>query len=139
MFCEIPSVLYQNRYCTQETFDFLFASGFECVRNSSDYKNYIVKIKYPSFSCVEKHVSKKYWDVIKIVSVGSFVCTISSCKDVEENFTLGDQYFGKQWKNDICMLNKRTRYCVCSFLKQVFVIGGYYTNSCMRYDHKNLF
>ena len=32
------------------------------------------------------------------------------------------------------MLDKREHYCVCSFLKQFFVIGGVNTNSFMKYD-----
>ena len=114
----------------------MIASGVEYDGiNYDDRKNKIVKIKSPRFLNVEKHVySKKYSYVIKTVSVGSFVCTISSCKKLDEYFTLSEQYYGKQWKNHICVLAERKYYCISSFMKQVFVIGGTDTNSCMKYD-----
>ena len=105
MFCEIPSVLYQNRYCTQENFDVVSRNSY------ADDKNNDVKKKYPSCLCVEKcFYSKKYSDYISTASIGSFVCTVSSCKDIEENFMLGEQYFRKQWKNHICVLDDRENY-----------------------------
>ena len=68
------------------------------------------------------------------MSVGSFVCIVSSCEIIEANLTFNKQYFGKKWKNHICVLDEREYYCVCSFMKQVFVIGGVNTKSCMKYD-----
>ena len=134
MFSEKQSVLYKNRYCTQEHFDVVY-SGIVYDLNSYDDKNKIIKLKSPSFLGVEKYVySKKYSDAMSTVAVGSFVCTISSCIITEENFILGDQYFGKQWKNNICMIDERKSYNVCSFLKQVFMVGGTDTNNCVKYD-----
>ena len=95
MLCEIPPVLYQNRYCTQENFD-VVASGYDFDENMHYHAN-IIKVRHPRVLTVEKYVySKKYSDVISTVSIGSFVCTVSSCKDIKENFILGEQYFGKQ-------------------------------------------
>ena len=77
------------------------------------------------------------------ISVGSFVLKINRSKNIENTFTLSDQYFEKLWKNHTSMLDKRRKYCVCSFLKQIFVIWGTsngfscsnsFSNSCMKYD-----
>ena len=44
MLCEIPPVLYQNRYCTQENFD-VVAIGVEYDENNyDDYKNKTLKL-----------------------------------------------------------------------------------------------
>ena len=51
-----------------------------------------------------------------------------------ENLALSEEYFGKKWKNHIRVLDQRTNYCVCCFLKQVYVIGGVNTKSCLKYD-----
>ena len=135
MYNENTSELYQTRYCAQENFSIAV-----CM------KRRIKRIEYPF--CMSSYENSKKICVItkrrynsKVVACGSNLFVISDSR----RYNMFEKY-SESCGNKIglpSILDRRSEFCVCSFMQKVYVIGGYgkmndiSINSCMCYDIKS--
>ena len=126
MFNEKTSVLYQTRYCDQEDF-------------SIAVRTYRITFSWDSYDQIGLVTNRRYDS--KLFTCGSDLFMISK--------TMGSCIFEKY--SESCgkkivlpsLLDKRSEFCVCSFMQKIYVIGGqsilkgshYFTiSSCICYE-----
>ena len=121
--------LYQNRYCDQE--DFIIAIiGGESTNKYALYekpfllKNFDTKVYLP-------RVSKENI-VLKAVNNG-FDMYLSDQDNLNKSFSIKlYPSKGKKWKSLPPPDEQRKDYCICSFMRKLFVIGGNNRGRCRR-------
>ena len=135
MYNENTSVLYETRYCSQKGFSVALCT-YGSVRKLElpfNIKNYEASKQLSVF------MKKRYNS--KIVACGTDLFVISKSR---QNCTF--EKYTEFNENKIVLpstLDKRSNFCVCSFMQKVYVIGGgiitqkdFYSTiaSCMCYD-----
>ena len=134
-------VLYQNRFCDQESFDIIVS---EVVSDKEDgYKRNIYKLKYPTFSNVEiLHSTLKYSFFDQVLTNGSKVL-ITSIQGVENKDNVNAKISFSRYNINADIVNlpdERVRYCACIFMKNLYVFGGNCDfkglKTCFRYELK---
>ena len=129
------SVLYKNRYCDQNKFDVIII--YE-GNDSKDSTNSITQIESVDVKCnivlITMSANHCY---VKTAAVGSdmFVFVRSdkilrktSCVDIRSRST---------WKNLTIIPDSRINFSVCSFMKSIYLIGGYLSGDiCLKMCYK---
>ena len=120
---EFP-ILYENRYCDQEDFGIVTCGGWDYETNSTlkdvvelrnDNKTFI---KLPLCSTMLEGRNR-----CKTAATGSDVYVIKDDATFRTNTSV-DVLSGNIWKTLSSLLHHRGDYCLCSFMQQLFVIGG---------------
>ena len=128
MFKEKYSLLYQTRYCAQEDFSIAV-----CMNRS---------LKVLEFSLAMNNYEKINQKDFKtnVSNNSNIVACESNLYEIKENCTF------KRYNNSInnetdlpSLLDERLDFCVCSYMRKVYVIGGQgklqgFVYSCMCYD-----
>ena len=145
-------VLYQNRFCEQEDFDVVISGCTDKLKHSKEIKS--LKISSRNHEITETiYHSKKHSECDRTICERSNVWTICSRippwgkSHIRESFKFVDSfriYLDKtdQWINVIQTPNYRCKICTCSFMKNIYVFGGYLLDkiwcykSCYKYDTK---
>ena len=125
-------VLYHARYCAQEDLNVAVCKGgfikmlepHFSLRNFTSSKS---DFSLPKFNCDSK-----------LVVSGSNLYLFGECW---KKTSLGKfSQSSKHWNVLPSLLDERNKFCVCSFMQKIIVIGGYEyfksINSCMAYDIK---
>ena len=122
-------VLYQNRYCDQENFNVvisIFDKGKLPAYNVS-------KVEYPRFSNAEILVVNSKYDDIVLTSCSSiYIIRIQTT----EHFKISPKKYSVS-NNIVQMPDLRKDYCACSFMKCLYVFGGYLDrplSTCFKYS-----
>ena len=124
--------IYTNRYCNQTLFNILF-------RNQSEYNEKLKQINANGFKSLETFPSTK-----KNRKICNAVClkgNIYIFVRIHKNLRIKKYVQTERiWKN-LCSLDKRSNFCACGLIDNIFVIGGNrnpsLTNSCIQYNTKN--
>ena len=141
MFNEISSVLYENRYCSQDKFDIAICGGH--VNRGGT--NEVIELKGPDFKTfteLSPMLTHRY--LCKTAVIDSDIYVIGGYGINAGNVYSSEIYSKKtnQWKNQIPLSDKRIYFSVCSFMKYVYVVGGYlgdydYKKGCFKYDKQH--
>ena len=136
-----PPVLYENRYCNQDEFNFVICGG----KSKGKLTNEVTELKGPDFntsvqltsmitprSCGESAV------------IGSDIYVLGGY-DTNTGWISSFEMYStkkKQWKSLTCFTEKKDNYSVCSFMKSVYVIGGYsekygFLKHCLMYSKES--
>ena len=144
----IPDVLYQNRYCDQQGFSILVCGGKDKNNKST---NKVFEVNIPSFAVTEfpSMVNPHYpYYKSQLVNVNNDIFAISHSLELNVNLqysvTSVEIYSDKNktWKYQYVKTDEKELYSVCSFMKQLFVIGGWSDSnqtslgSCCTYNLK---
>ena len=132
-----PSVLYENRYCNQNEFEIIIN---HVGNKSKDSTNSVINIETAGvkYNVVLIPMSPNhYYAKTAVVASDIFVLDGSdkkvrktSCLDVKSRST---------WKYLTPMPDSRIYFSVCSFMKSIYLVGGYleycnYSKGCYKYD-----
>ena len=131
LFCNVPSVLYQNRFCSQEKFDI--------IASLSSRK--LVKLHYPSFNRIDPILTYE----------NSSYCSVVTSSDVytfceQDDFNIF-RYEGKEcekmrYNKKVVLPEKAVIQFACSFMKYLFVyvesLDKYNATYCLMYNIKTL-
>ena len=131
LFCNVPSVLYQNRFCSQEQFDI--------IASLSSRK--LVKLHYPSFDRLDPILTYE----------NSSYCSVVTSSDVytfceQDDFNIF-RYEGKEcekmrYNKKVVLPEKAVIQFACSFMKYLFVyiesLDKYNATYCLMYNIKTL-
>ena len=127
------SVLYQARYCAQEDISIALCKKkkIKILDHPISFKNF-ERRKRDFFSSIIDRSSKS------VVSGSNLYCLFSEKK---QKFSFAKFSKSSESLNFLpSVLDERSSFCVCSFMKKIFVLGGYESmesiNSCMAYDCK---
>ena len=134
LFTNESSVLYQNRFCQQENFDIIINTGVPVGnhrfnRGSNHSLNRIDKLKSPNFTSFDTLVSlkSKSFNMEKTLNSGSSIWV--TCNQETKKETIDDfkKMAAKSYdlSNNLLQLPDISyRYCVCLFMKNIYVMGG---------------
>ena len=132
------SVLYQNRFCDQENFD-LIITGFS-VENT--YLRSIYKVNGPSFVNVATLISDSNY-IEESLTSGSNIwltCSQNIKHKTFETYKISSRSSDLN-KNLIQLPGLRNYYCICSFMKNIYVFGGNIngmsSNTCLKYNTRS--
>ena len=132
MFNEISSVLYENRYCNQDEFDIAICGTTKEVMELRG-PDFITSVK---LSPMLRSIYFCYTTVI-----GSVIYVID-VRDTNVNKPYSFQLYSKNtnsWREHIHLVDVGIYFSVCSFMKCVYVVGGYfddgrYSKGCLKYE-----
>ena len=142
----VPNVLYENRYCTQDDFSILICGGNTYEENKLKTLSDVYILEPPKLESSEfpSMLETRYWcetAVINsdIVVVGGRTNSGSYLHSIEL-FSSKNRIWCK--KSDL--LDNRLNFCVSSFKQNLFIIGGEihrnnyvkYLRSCLVYNMK---
>ena len=124
----VPKVLYENRYCNQEGFSILACGGLD---KNKKRVNQVLEVKIPSFEVIEFPSMEKCHHVLRLATINFEIFGIvdnyieyeklgSSCTSVEIYSEIN-----KTWKHHYLKFEERIFYCFCSFMRKLYLIGGY--------------
>ena len=122
----VPKVLYQNRYCDQDDFSVLVCGGRD---KNKRLLNQVFKVKFPSFEVTAFPFMEKPHNMLKITTINSDIIAIIDCVELYESFeksiTSIEIYSDKKktWRHQYVQIEERYEYCLCSFMRQLFIIG----------------
>ena len=135
-----PSVLYENRYCTQDEFDIVVCGG----KKEKGIPIEATKLISPNFRNSVKlspMLTLRYSN--KAAVIGSNIYVFGGFSNWSSSF---EMYSAKTntWKKLVPAIKSLTDFSVCSFMKSVYVIGGFYNhhynismlNNIQRYNRK---
>ena len=132
------SVLYQNRFCDQENFDFIFTGHHD----GNEYLRSIYKVKCTSFTSYDTLVSESNY-IEKSLTSGSSIWIINyrgTKQKCIDTFEMSPKSYDLS-NNFIELTNYRNNYCVCSFMNNIYVIGGDINSqskkTCLKYTTRN--
>ena len=137
-------VLYQNRFCDQEDLSIVVIGGENESKNANFVKPFLIhnfdfcnKQYFPSFS-----KSRYDRNTVAPVTSGSDIYIVDDYEVSDKHPVKINCYSANSWKNLPPVLEKRTNFCICSYMQKLFVIGGHdgcgsYAKSCMFYDKRN--
>ena len=140
---KIKRVLYQNRFCEQKDFDIILSGTTDVFKQSEERK--IFKFSN-DFSKVEilynsKRHSRRDRTVCERFNVWT-VCSKIHAKGKSQTRPSLKIYLDKtdQWMNVVQTLDNRRNFSACSFMKNIYVFGGfvkkYRLENCYKYDTK---
>ena len=133
-----PSVLYENRYCEQNEFDILVNHE---NRESKDHTNSVIQIESADVKCDVVLIPMSVNRCFAETAVnGSDIFVLSGHKKIVKKSSC--VVFGSMspWKNLTSMPDSRIYFSVCSFMKSIYLIGGYfsadrsYSKGCYKYE-----
>ena len=141
-------ILYENRFCKQDDFDIIISGNHNDLENTKVRST--LRISYPEFEEIETfYFSPKYSGSQKTICERSSIWmmyntdilykTNTTAKDLFSDFSKLCFHKNDQWINLILLPDKRVRYSACSFMKCLYVFGGYsgdFLRSCLKYDTK---
>ena len=143
-----PAVLYQNRYCDQLNFN-LIISGIDQFEDEAwNFSSIgsIYQVKYPDVSNVNKLYSSQEFSDLEIkLTCGSSLWSICSREILKASSSLqSETYLAKYgvWNNLVERPDVRAEYCICSFMRDLYVFGGWYAHeqrnrsTCFKYNSK---
>ena len=137
-FSKEPSVLYENRFCYQENFDIIITGLYD----DKDYSKGIFKVKSPNLTHFESLVSNSKY-IEESLTFGSSIMIICNQETKKQSFDdLKMCSSSYDLSNNLVQLpDTRYNYCVCSFMKNHYVIGGIVKfqreRTCLRYTTRN--
>ena len=125
MFCNQLPILYQNRHCYKDDIDeIVFKSNYCSYNNILDRLSFF-KMRKSSSSSRNK------------ITVGSNTFTVSEAGIIDYLKSRG--LLVKKLSDSFNVIpDKRQLFCICVFMKELYVIGGNYgiipgsTNSCCK-------
>ena len=131
---QIPKVLYENRYCNQEGFSILICGGKD---KNKKVTNEVLELEIPSFKMnkfppmVEPHFYF-YLAIVKshIIAIGD---GFKFDKSLDEPAVFVEIYSekNKKWTHKYVKMEKRSFYCVGSFMNKLYLLGGW-IKSCVK-------
>ena len=122
-------ILYENRFCNQENFDIIISGNHNNLANTEVRSTF--RISYPEFKTVETlNTSRKHNNTETTICERSDIWTISNIyiqnrTDVRIGSSIPCLDKKDQWINMIQLPVIRTTYCACSFMKSLYVFGGF--------------
>ena len=75
-FTNVPQVLYENRYCTQEGFSILACGGTD---KNKKHVNQVLEVKIPSFEVTEFPFMEKPHNFLRLATINSEIFGIVKC------------------------------------------------------------
>ena len=132
-----PSVLYENCYFDQNEFDILINHE---NRESKDSTNIFVQIESVDDKCnivlIPMSVNRCFAET---AVNGSDIFVLSGHKTIVKKTSCVDIGSRSTWKNLTTMPDSRIYFSVCSFMKSIYLVGGYleycnYSKGCYKYD-----
>ena len=126
-----------SRYCTNNYFNIVLCGG----RNSDTVVRDVYSVKVHDLKTVKKLPNlKKGRQLNEVVCIKGEVFVFGG-KDINLNcITSIEKYssFTNAWETLACMPDERNNYCVCSFMGNAYVLGGYTQNeilySCLMFN-----
>ena len=119
---EISSVLYENRYCSQDEFDIAICGG----HMNRGGTNEVIELKGPDFKTfteLSPMLTHRY--LCKTAVIDSDIYVIGEY-GINARSVYSSEIYSKntnQWKKQIPLSDKRIYFSVCSFMKCVYVSG----------------
>ena len=140
-FSNVASVLYQNRYCSQENFDIVVGGTLNYT------KTWLLHLSYPGLDKIDPILAYKpskysYSSVAKNSDIYTF------CEQVDLQFFRyegEDSELHKYHKKVVLPENVKSRLA-CSFMEHLFIFNNYhrrhqdkpYIKYCLKYNIKTL-
>ena len=137
------SICYTNRYCGQKLFNFLICGGYNVKRNNAVKTvnqvsgSNLNKAKVLSSMPTVRRNSKAVCLKGEVYFFGGRNRRCTGEMSVEKYSPSSNK-----WSVVTHMFDKRRDFCVCSFMDNIYIIGGYcfqnyeVTNSCLQFDTK---
>ena len=145
LFRGVSSVLYQNRYCSQEDF-YIIIDGTKSRIQGGNIRN-IYKVKYPNVDeILDSFLKFSYSDL----TVASGINIWTRCDQGTVSEDLNSVYIS--FRNSVAtngltynlfqIPDKRINFCACSFMKHLYILGGYASEggalrTCLKYDTRD--
>ena len=142
----IPDVLYRNRYCNQEDFSILVCGGED--KNKKSY-NKVGIFKTAKFEVCDFPFMIKPRNRFLLVNLNNDILAVggdaNQCKELKKSVKSIEIYSNKtkSWQHQYIQVEEKCNYCVCSFMKELFIIGGWIIssdvslNTCFNYSMKS--
>ena len=125
----VPKVLYENRYCNQEGFSVLVCGG-----KDKKYIRQVFGLKVPNFEVSEfPSMMFENYNLILVTIKSSIIAIGDTCilnNNIDKSVSI--EIYSKKskiWTHQYVGFDERDCYCVCSFMSELYVIGG-----CLRED-----
>ena len=126
----IHGILYENRYCNQEGFSVLFCGGKD---KNNNCLNRVFEMKLPSFEVTKFASMVKPRVGARLVVVDSDVMAIGGGwpKHLRKSIIPVEIYFNKIkfWQLQYIQIEEKYCFCLCFFMKKLFVIEGWVNSS----------
>ena len=119
---DVPKVLYENRYCSQEGFSILVCGG---QNENYEDTNKVLEIKIPSFKVTEFPPMVKPHNRLHLTTINSEIVAIvdstSNCTCMGKMLTPVEIYSekSKTWKHQHIEFEERFFYCKSSYIKKL--------------------
>ena len=130
---KVTPVLYQNRYCVQESFDLVISAQHR--NNEKSVQGNLSGTMYLMFRTVSTLViSSNYYNKVLTSSSSIQIITNNEAKNIFTSRT--SQISSGVINNTVELTEFRNYYCVCSFMKYRYIFGGnldYKLNTCFKY------
>ena len=139
-------ILYENRFCSQEDFDIIISGIHNDLTNTKVKSN--TRISYPELKKIETLYSSSKYSISQItIRERSSIWIIYRTGILHNPHTTVKDLFidssrisldkNGQWIKAIQLPDTRVNYSACSFMKSLYVFGGYNEHSlksCLKYD-----
>ena len=132
------SVLYQNRFCNQENFDIIITGLHDEIDNLKS----IYKVKFPRFTRYGTLVSKSKYIKETLTSASSMWTTCYQGTKKKSFYAFKALSRSYELPHNLVELpESRGGYCICSFMKNLYVLGGHVERqskrTCLKYSTKS--
>ena len=141
---KITQVLYQNRFCDQEDYDVIISGSTDHLEHFDERES--LRLSSPYLNKIETiYHSKRHWYSDRTICERSNVWTVCSKiqakgeSHIRSSFKI---YLDKtdQWMNVVQVPDGRRTFSACSFMKNIYVFGGFKNKislkSCYKYYTK---
>ena len=139
------SSYYTNRYCNSNKFNILFCGGIDKQSREKDKHIYITEGEnLQKFKAFAEMTDKKFHDA---VCVNGDLYFVSNRVDDKRQIVLSLEKYSSvtnTWNVLVNLDENRSGYRVCSFVDNIFVVGGHFddddsiiTNSCIQFNVKS--
>ena len=137
-FCNVPSVLYQNRFCSQEHFDIIASTAL--YHSSTGTSKHLVKFHYPNLNRIDP-IQVYENSVYSSVVISSDVYTTCRKDDSKEIKYIGDYGENDKYTKQAILPETEALQFACSFMKYIFVFTRsrriVSRNYCLMYNIKS--
>ena len=124
----VPNVLYENRYCDQDDFSILICGG---ENENRETLNDVYELKGPDFVPMKFPTMLEPRMNCETAVINSDIFVVggyTSELDYDYNYLISVVRYSKE-NNDWCykkqFLDKRSKFCVCSFKQNLYISGGW--------------
>ena len=129
------SVHTSYRFCHQDKFSMLYCGGFE----NNKVGNKVLQVDGSNLKTVKvlpTMMQKRRFS--EAVCLKGDVYVFGGFGDNNKWITAVEHYSPNTnaWNKVADMIDNRRDYCVCGLMDNVFIIGGYDSNSCLQFDTK---